>query len=68
MHEVAGVVLAAGAAVCFDGAVAWQAHLGYAETLREIGQCRRAIPEYEATLRLQADQPQAIAGLRSCRP
>jgi drug/metabolite transporter (DMT)-like permease len=26
MHEVAGVVLAAGAAVCFDGAVAWQAH------------------------------------------
>ena len=26
MHEVAGVALAAGAAVCFDGAVAWQAH------------------------------------------
>src|SRR5260221_5126001 len=46
---------------------AWQAHLGYAESLREIEQCARAIPEYETTLRLNPAQPDAVAGLKACR-
>jgi sulfite exporter TauE/SafE len=46
---------------------AWQAHLEYAESLREIGQCARAIPEYEAALRLNPHQPEAAARLRRCR-
>jgi hypothetical protein len=46
---------------------AWQAHLGYAETLREIEQCTRAIPEYEATLRLNPSRQDAVDGLRECR-
>jgi tetratricopeptide (TPR) repeat protein len=47
---------------------AWQARLGYAEILREIGRCDRAIPEYQAALRLYPDQPKAASGLRVCRP
>lgn len=46
---------------------AWQARLGYAQFLREIGQCGRAIPEYQAALRLYPDQPNAVAGLKHCR-
>jgi hypothetical protein len=46
---------------------AWQAHLEYADSLREIGQCARAIPEYEAALRLNPHQPDATARLRQCR-
>lgn len=46
---------------------AWQARLGHAEILREIGQCVRAIPEYEATLRLHSAQADAIEGLKRCR-
>jgi protein O-mannosyl-transferase len=46
---------------------AWQAHLGYAEALREIRQCARAIPEYETALRLNPNQPHAEAGLKECR-
>lgn len=46
---------------------AWLAHLGYADQLRETGQCNRAIAEYEAALRLNPDQAKATAGLESCR-
>jgi protein O-mannosyl-transferase len=46
---------------------AWQARLGHAEILREIGRCERAIPEYETTLRLNPDQGDAVAGLKHCR-
>jgi hypothetical protein len=46
---------------------AWQAHLGYAESLREIRQCGRAIAEYDATLRLNPGEPEATAGLTQCR-
>lgn len=46
---------------------AWQARLGYAEILREIRQCDRAIPEYEVALRLYPEQAQAASGLRVCR-
>lgn len=46
---------------------AWQAHLGYAEILREIGQCERAIPEYEAALQLNPAHPDAVNGLKNCR-
>ena len=45
----------------------WLAHLGYADLLREIGRCDRAVPEYEAALRLNPDEPDATAGLESCR-
>jgi protein O-mannosyl-transferase len=45
---------------------AWQAHLGYAEALREAGRCRQAIPEYETTLRAYPDEPAAAAGLKLC--
>ena len=31
---------------------AWQAHFEYAEALREVEQCERALPEYDAALRL----------------
>lgn len=46
--------------------LAWQAHLGFAESLREIGQCPRAIPEYDATLQLNPGQPDAVKGLKDC--
>ena len=46
---------------------AWQAHLGYADLLREIQQCDRAAGEYREVLRLYPDQPGAAAGLAACR-
>jgi tetratricopeptide (TPR) repeat protein len=46
---------------------AWLAHLGFADLLREIGRCDRAVPEYEAALRLNPEEPDATAGLESCR-
>jgi Tfp pilus assembly protein PilF len=46
---------------------AWQAHLGYADLLREIDRCDRAAPEYREALRLYPDQPDARAGLAACR-
>jgi hypothetical protein len=45
---------------------AWQAHWGYAEVLREIGQCERARPEYETVLRLYPEHGGARDGLRAC--
>jgi Tfp pilus assembly protein PilF len=46
---------------------AWQAHWGYAEALREVGQCDRARPEYETALRLYPEHAGARAGLEICR-
>jgi hypothetical protein len=46
---------------------AWQARLGYAELLREVGQCDRARTEYEMVLRLYPDHAGAKAGLDACR-
>lgn len=46
---------------------AWQARLGYAELLREVGHCDRARPEYEAVLRLYPGHAGARAGLDVCR-
>ena len=46
---------------------AWQARLGYAELLREVGRCDRARPEYEAVLRLYPNHAGAKAGLEACR-
>jgi hypothetical protein len=46
---------------------AWQAHLGYADLLRETGQCARARPEYEAALRLNSGDGTARQGLELCR-
>jgi hypothetical protein len=46
----------------------WQSHWGYAEVLREIGQCDRARPEYDLVLRLNPDHAGARAGLDRCVP
>lgn len=46
---------------------AWQAHLGYAELLREIGRCDRATVEYREALRLYPGLPDAEAGLTGCK-
>ena len=46
---------------------AWQAHWGFGELLREIGQCDRARTEYDAVLRLHPAHPGARAGLEACR-
>lgn len=46
---------------------AWQAHWGYGELLREIGRCDRAVPEYEAVLRLNPWHADARARLEACR-
>lgn len=46
---------------------AWQAHLGYADMLREIHRCDNATREYDQVLRLYPQQPGAIAGLKACR-
>ena len=46
---------------------AWQAHLGYADLLREIQRCDRAKAEYEQVLRLYPGQPGATSGLTACR-
>ena len=45
---------------------AWQAHWGYADLLREIGQCDRAKPEFDLVLRLNPDHAGARAGLEEC--
>ena len=46
---------------------AWQARLGYAELLREVGQCGRARAEYETVLRLYPNHAGAKAGLDLCK-
>jgi hypothetical protein len=46
---------------------AWQARMGYAELLREVGRCDRARPEYEAVLRLHPNHAGAKAGLDACK-
>lgn len=46
---------------------AWQAHWGYAELLREIGNCERARSEYDAVLRLYPGHAGARASLETCR-
>lgn len=46
---------------------AWQAHWGYAELLRETGQCRRAVPEYQVVLRAYPAYGGALDGLAACR-
>jgi hypothetical protein len=46
---------------------AWQAHWGFAELLREVGQCNLAAPEYEAVLRFHPAHYGARAGLEVCR-
>ena len=45
---------------------AWQAHLGYADVLRETDRCDRARPEYREVLRLYPDNHAALAGLDAC--
>jgi len=45
---------------------AWDAHLGYADALREASRCAQAIPEYETTLRLRPEQSDARRGLAWC--
>jgi hypothetical protein len=45
---------------------AWDAHLGYADALREASRCAQAIPEYETTLRLRPEQADARRGLAWC--
>ena len=46
---------------------AWQAHWGYGELLRETGRCDRALPEYEAVLRLYPGHGGALDRLSMCR-
>jgi hypothetical protein len=46
---------------------AWQAHWGYAEMLRETGQCSRAVPEYQFVLRAHPAHRGALDGLAACR-
>jgi hypothetical protein len=46
---------------------AWQAHLGYAELLREIDRCDRARLEYGETLRLYPGEAAARTGLAQCK-
>jgi hypothetical protein len=43
---------------------AWQAHWGYAEVLRELGQCDRARAEYDAASRLDPGHGPPAAGCR----
>jgi hypothetical protein len=45
---------------------AWQAHFQYAESLREAGDCERALPEYDAALRLNPHLVAAAAARASC--
>lgn len=46
---------------------AWQARLGYADLLREVGRCDQARLEYEVVLRLYPNHAGATAGLTACR-
>jgi hypothetical protein len=45
---------------------AWDAHLGYADALREASHCQQAVTEYETTLRLHPGQEDALRGLARC--
>jgi hypothetical protein len=45
---------------------AWDAHLGYADALREASHCAEAVPEYETALRMNPGQPDAQLGLSAC--
>ena len=45
---------------------AWDAHLGYADALREASHCEQAVTEYETTLRLHPGQEDARRGLSRC--
>jgi hypothetical protein len=46
---------------------AWQARLGYADLLREVGRCEQARAEYEAVLRLHPTHHGARVGLDACK-
>ena len=46
---------------------AWQAHLGYAELLRDVRRCERAAVAYREVLRLYPGNEAAMAGIESCR-
>lgn len=46
---------------------AWQAHWGYAELLRETGQCGRAAVEYAEVVRLRPDHGAALTEVQGCR-
>src|SRR3954470_24562518 len=45
----------------------WDAHLGYADALREASHCGEAAGEYEIALRLRPGQEDARRGLAGCR-
>ena len=45
---------------------AWQAHFEYGESLREAGKCDRALPEYDAALRLNPGLDAARAQRSVC--
>ena len=44
----------------------WEPHFAYADVLREAGQCGRAVPEYEAVLRLRPGHRDAETNLGIC--
>ena len=44
----------------------WEPHYAYADVLREAGQCARAVPEYEAVLRLRPNHRDAQTNLGIC--
>jgi hypothetical protein len=46
----------------------WEAHYAYADALREIGQCARAIDEYRTVLRLHPGHRDAISRIEACQP
>jgi hypothetical protein len=46
---------------------AWQAHLGYADVLRELNECEPARQEYLVALQLYPGNPDAQTGLATCR-
>ena len=46
---------------------AWQAHLGYADLLRDVRQCERAAASYREVLRLYPDNEAAQSGMENCR-
>jgi Tfp pilus assembly protein PilF len=44
----------------------WPPHYGYADALREKGECDRAIPEYQTVLQLSPDHRDALTNLGIC--
>jgi hypothetical protein len=46
---------------------AWDAHLGYADALREASRCQEAVAEYKVALRLHPGQEDARRALARCR-